>query len=88
MDDKILSFILENFEIKSQNIIYFSKQNAYITYEELKAIVRSNCGELSDYEIEKYVTNLVLFYTNDIDMVFEFFSVHSDMEYITYYNTI
>lgn len=88
MGDKILQFLLDNFEIKNQNIIYFRKQKSYITYEELKVIIRANCGWLNDYEIDNNVTKLILFYTNDIDRVFEFFSVHTNMEYITYYSTI
>lgn len=88
MDDNILRFILESFELKSRNNIYFTRRKSYINYDELKNIIRSNFGELTDYEIETYVTNLILYYTNDIDRVFEFFSVHLDVEYITYYNTI
>jgi hypothetical protein len=88
MDDNILRFVLESFEIKSQNNIYYIKHKSYITYGDFITIIRNNYGNLTDYEIEKYVTNLILYYTNDIDMVFDFFSKHLDVEYIAYYNTI
>ena len=88
MDDKVLSYILNRFEIKKESKIYDIKYDEYISFSVLKSVLKSKCGVSQESDIDLYVTNLILYWTNDVDIIFNFYHVHSDVEFIPYYSVI